>query len=563
MSIGALTPSMTLSQSPYRAVTEVHGFNSGAAHFGDQHTSMKFPSQTTPNVLLNFILRLSVVFVAVAVPRLAVLGSPPSTDEGVYAYFSQIAHTSLNNGQGLPNTGALMLYPILLSWSFEFPFNHLMFLRILDMAISFVAGWILYGIVRRESRSALAAALISFVFLFTMNQPIFIQSGFKNSFFAAYVPLFLAAYLAQTAVAKETRRWFIVGGLLALTILLRETFIPFAVVAAIAILVGRGIKASLQYCFGGVVAGGLLLLLLLWARGGVHSLIIGYQDFGAIYASLSDRPFPLFLSNGTVAVQEMLAALALGGLSVAVTLFASSGKPAIRGRLWFWIAVSIVPLIEPITKIGFPYHFSACLPGLAGLSANGWRALTVNDGTRMKATIGALLLSVVVISLFTKYTPLAQTWSATRVNALNWDKNEWSADAVSSSNYLLAANALRKNAPPNGTLSVSGFMFALFPLSGLTPSDYELSHLTTLAIKVGLDKDKVRKALIECPPDVLMTSIRAGIPGNDAVTEAVEQSGLYHSVVTIPVSPEKSYGNFAGTIYKRSAGAGECKAHSN
>lgn len=521
---------------------------------------MKFPSQTTVRVPFDFIVRLVVVFVAVVLPRLAVLGSPPSTDEGVYAYFAQIAHATLAIGQGLPDTGALMLYPVLLSWSFALPFNHLIFLRILDMAVSFAAGWILYGVVRRESRSVFAAALISFIFLFTMNQPIFIQSGFKNSFFAAYVPLFLAVYLAQAEKTREARRWFAVGALVALAILLRETFIPFAVIGAIAILVGRGWKACLQYFVGGVAAGGSLLLAILWARGGVHSLIVGYEDFGAIYASMSDQSLTLFVSNGTVAGQEMSAALVLGGLSIAGTLFVSSDTPALRGRLWFWAAASLVPLIEPISKIGFPYHFSACLPGLAGLAANGWRAFTLNDGARVRAGFGAVVLGAVALSLFPKFTPLANTWAATRINAWNWNRNEWPVDSISTSNYLLAADALRKNAPPNGTMSVSGFMYALFPLTGLTPSDYELSHLTTLAIKLGFDKDQVQKALSQCPPDVLMTSSRADIPGADIVTEAVEQSGLYQAVATIPISPEKSYGNFAGTIYKRNSGGGECKS---
>jgi len=102
-------------------------------------------------------------------------------------------------------------------------------------------------------------------------------------------------------------------------------------------------------------------------------------------------------------------------------------------------------------------------------------------------------------------------------------------------------------------------MFALFPLTGLSPSDYELSNLTTLAIKLGLDKDRVRDAIMQCPPDVLMTTTRTELPGVDTIVEAVEQSGLYRAVITIPISPAKSYGNFAGTIYKRNGGAVRCE----
>ncbi len=520
---------------------------------------MKFQSQTTARVTLDFIVRSAVVFIAVALPRLAVLGSPPSTDEGVYAYFAQIAHATLSTGSGLPNAGTLMLYPVLLSWSFALPFNHLIFLRILDMTVSVAAGWILYGVLLRESKSTLAATLLSFIFLFTMNQPIFIQSGFKSSFFAAYFPLFLAVYISQTARPEDTRQWFAVGALVSLAILLRETFIPFAVVGAIAILIGRGWKACLQYSFGGMAAGSLLLFALLWTRGGVHTLIEGYHDAGAIYASMNNQSLRLFFSNGALAGEEMLAPLAVGGLSIAVTLLASPGKLAFRGRVWFWVVVSLVPLVEPISKIGFPYHFSVCLPGLAGLAASGWHAFTLNDAAQIRARLAAVVLGVAAFSLAPKFMPLAHAWSATRVNAWNWRQDEWLADSVSTSNYLLAADALRKNAPPKGTLSVSGFMFALFPLTGLAPSDYELSNLTTLAIKLGLDKDRVRDAIRQCPPDVLMTTTRTELPGVDTIVEAVEQSGLYRAVITIPISPANSYGNFAGTIYKRNGRLVRCE----
>ena len=85
---------------------------------------------------VNYGLVFLVMIAAVIMPRIMIAGALPSTDEGFYAYFSQIAYASLSNGHGLPNTGMLMLYPISLSWVFGLPVNHILFLRLVDMLVN-------------------------------------------------------------------------------------------------------------------------------------------------------------------------------------------------------------------------------------------------------------------------------------------------------------------------------------------------------------------------------------------------------------------------------------------
>jgi hypothetical protein len=127
----------------------------------------------------------------------------------------------------------------------------------------------------------------------------------------------------------------------------------------------------------------------------------------------------------------------------------------------------------------------------------------------------------------------------------------WPNEAIPASNYLLAAEAIRKVAPLNGTLSVSGFMLALYPLTGMLPPSHDLSNLSATVIELGLDGMRFKQALIACPPDVLMTTTRTEWPGADTLTKAVEDTGLYEQVVVIPVAFNKSYGRFGGTIYRR------------
>ena len=156
-----------------------------------------------------------VALLAVALPRLMVVGGLPTTDEGFQAYYAQIMHASLAGGHGLPDTGPLMFYSLLVNWVFAFGANPMIALRLVDMLVAVTAGYALYRVIEVESRSRLGALLIALLFLFTMNHPTFTQHGFKNSIHAAYLPLFAALWLGLTAPTNATaRRWLGVGALL-------------------------------------------------------------------------------------------------------------------------------------------------------------------------------------------------------------------------------------------------------------------------------------------------------------------------------------------------------------
>ncbi|PYC15832.1 hypothetical protein DMX02_23650 [Pseudomonas jessenii] len=494
---------------------------------------------------------LAVIF-AVGFPRIMVLGDLPSTDEGVFAYFSQIMFSSVASGSGLPDTGTLMLYPMLVSWIFDLPFNHFFLLRITDLIAAITAGVLFYRIIEKESQSHLAAALISIIFLFTMNQPLFIQSGFKNSIYAAYIPLFIALLWSRTA-EQGARTWLWIGALGAVSILLRETFIPFVVLGAASVLVSRGWKTFFRFSFGVVLGGVVLTAAALILRGGFQSFVDGYVNAGDFYTSMKDQITSLLIANGMLAAKQSVIALWLAGLAVAGLLghIIYNRRFDVLKRLLFWISVATVPLLEPLSKIGFPYHFSVCLPGLAGLCALSWEQLVSPHSKAVKAAAVAALIAVCATLLQSKVPPLLNAFAANKENLRGFNSNTWRPEAIAQSNYLLAADAIAKVAPAHGTLGISGFMFSLFPLTGLLPSSYESSHLSAMVIKYGLDESAFKNALAACPPDIVMTTTRTDFPGSDIIANAIEHSGLYTAVTTIPVSPEKSYGTFAGTVYKR------------
>lgn len=515
----------------------------------DSHlTSSTSSSASTWKILL---LVISVLFISTVSPRLAVLGGLPATDEGFYAYYAQLIHHSLATTARLPDAGPLELYPLLLSWVLSLKGNTLILLRAADMLVALCTAAALYGVLVRESGNRMVAALLTLLFAFSLNSPIFIQNGFKNSMVAAFLPLLLAVRIAQDADANTHGSWVLAGVLTALGILLRETFLPFAVLGAGAIYFGRGARPTRQFILGGTLAGALIVMTAVLARGSVSSLIEAYRSAGIVYTALADQRVSLFVNGSLASLKECAPAVALSALALIGLVLVSARRrqaaPALRGL--FWLVATALPIIEPASKIGFPYHFSACLIGMAGLCACSWRhACATQPNTRWP------LISIALLALFmlgSKNESLAARWKADSSNLAAITDARWPDSAVQTSNYLLAADALRKAANPGATLSASGFMFTLYPLTGFLPPNDLLSNLSAAIIKLNLDSQALAAALKACPPDLVMTTFRKDWPGADALEQAVVQSGIYAQIGVIPVDPNKVYGTFGGNLYRR------------
>lgn len=517
------------------------------------------PTDTSVRCLRNIALPVVAVLLASVFPRMMLLGGLPSTDEGYYAYYAQLIHHSISSGHGLPDEGPLMLYPMLLAWVFDFSTNPFILLRIADLFVAAMASWLLYRILVAEIGSSVGGTLVGIVFIFSMNQTLFIQFGFKNSMSAALIPLLAAVRLCQTPNPAVWWRWALAGALTALALLLRETFLPFALLGAIAIAVAHGSRAVGQFVTGGLLLGLTTLLAIVASRGGYDQLVAGYRSASLAYAAAAVYRNDLFIDSGWATLKDAAIPVAFTTLSLFVYFFVQAirPQPARVGRLAFWLAAALLPLLEPLTKIGYPYHFAVCLPGLAGLSAFGWKHSTsaipaLRSGLIMAASACGLLL-------LPKAGTLATLKPSVQDVLLTAPSGGFPQKSISQSNYLLAAEAIRREAPTHATLSVSGFMYTLYPLTGLLPPAPAMANLTTLLINLEQDGNRFRQALLACPPDLLMTSTRADWPGAKTLSDAVDASGIYQKVATIPESSDRAYGNFGGDIYRRVTQTPMCK----
>jgi hypothetical protein len=119
---------------------------------------------------------------------------------------------------------------------------------------------------------------------------------------------------------------------------------------------------------------------------------------------------------------------------------------------------------------------------------------------------------------------------------------------------LLAASEIKKVIPENGTLSISGFMYALYPLTGHLPPSRFLDNLSMTSILLNFSVPAIRQALLDCAPDVIMTTTRTDWVtggGRERLLEAVIGTGIYEMVKEIPVSNKRHYGGFGGLIFQK------------
>lgn len=507
---------------------------------------------------IRFVTMLLVVLATTVLPRVANISAPPSTDEGYMAYFAMKIAASVSSHGRLPDDGPLMLYPMLLSWIFELPGNHSVLLRIADLVVASVAGGLLFFVLLKESRSVLAAAAISSIFLLTMNAAVFVQYGFKNSFFAAYVPLLAALLLSGKDGPLSARRYASIGVLVALGVLLRETLAPFVVFAVAAIWISRGFRSTLHFCAGGAAAGlSLLALIALW-RGDFEGLVAGYKSAGLLYRALENQRQEYFNNavSGFFATARLPLILATASLLIIVLRQWMRRNACELPKATLWLGITLTALIEPATKIGFPYHFAVCLLGLAGLCAQGWRVLIQGRPPRQAHAAASLFAAATALMIAPQIKDALKTLPYATREAYRVARSGWPAEIVNQSNYLMAARLIQATTPPAGTVSVSGFMFSLYPLSGALPPSSELSNLSGELIQLGLDGERLKAELIRCSPDVVMTTTRVDWPDPRILTAAVEATGLYEVAGTIPVDTSKSYGTFGGTVYRKTKPGG-------
>jgi hypothetical protein len=326
------------------------------------------------------------------------------------------------------------------------------------------------------------------------------------------------------------------------------------VLGAVSIFAERGARGLKYYIAGGLTVGSIILILAIALRGpgGISSFISGYSDTGAGYEAVGDLRWKLFKSSGQLAAQAAAAGLLMSLVAMVCIVIAS-----VRGRTTeylkpfaFWTAVSLIPVVEPLMKLGLPYHFSWSLIGLCGIASLGWSTCRFT-GRAQRLICSCLCIGVSLVLVwpqldFQRGIFLGLTYPAFKETHGKY----WASESIPHSNYLLLADQIRRVAPSDATLSSSGAMLILYSLTGLRPPCYSVSNLTVTAVTLHFDEHAVKRAIENCPADVVVATER-DLPGSSTLEQAIRELPQFRPVGSVDVSAARDYGSFGAKLFLR------------
>ena len=508
----------------------------------------------TPNTF-HLLIAITVAILTTGFLRLQLLNGLPGSDSGFYTFHAQYIYNVLSNG-GTVKDMFIMLYPMLTSWVYGLDVNQYILLRMIDGLVAVAASIVLFKVILKESGSVFFTLILLTPLLVLMNDPILIGSGFKNSIWAAFLPLFSALLIWQNSTQEDKYSFYLIGALVSFGVLLREPFLVFFILAGIAILIGYGWRILLKYLIGSAVLGFTLLGFLLMLRGwDLFNLVNAYINFVSLFDNKIEGHF---LEIGLITLQSNWFIFITATISIVylVKSYSTNKKLVNIKRFYFWLGVVLVTFLEPYFKTGFPYHFVNCLPGLAGLSAIGWHYISNQESkkTTLIAMVGIGLMSLMIILPTVDRKMVKSFHVFTPLDAMRWAKSDLFQipEMIERSQYLIAADKISRHSRKDSTLTTNGLMQVLFPLTDLLPPDYVFNDLSSLFKKLNRDEGKLIKMLEQYRP-TLIIALGVDVPSEKYLFKAIEKSNLYNKVETIIGNQNIDYGwkfKNSGIIYR-------------
>ena len=484
----------------------------------------------------------------------------PEPDGGMYTFFSQYFYTTLANGELIDPSYPIALYSLLTSWVYGLDINQYMALRWIDLCLAVIASTLFFKVIEKESGSLFFSVVTVSAVLIVMNNYSFILYGFRNSIWAAYVPLFLALLASQSINKKNHYLFYFIGAVAAFGVLLRMPFLFFYITGAIAILFAYGWKILVKYLIGSAILGFITLFIVIMLREGEgpQTIISSYiVQIAGIQDLINELLISNFLKNSLIAIKAYWFGITLSIISAIyiLKLNLKDRKSVSTNRFFFWLALALVPIIEPISKLGFDYHFINCIPGLAGISAMGWKYVSLNESKIVKKYI---MGAIIILYVFGVYPNLSRTLNINVYHKENpvsdaynhlWKNSYSEIETIRLSNYLIAADMIKKLSRKDSTLAVAGFAQVLYPLTGLFPTSIGMWDLRSLYLSLNWNEDKLVGILQEQRPTLIFPTKQV-LPGIPNLTRAVQRTGLYERVAIISYSPNVYYKTIIGDIYR-------------
>ena len=480
--------------------------------------------------------------------------SPPASDSGYYAFACQWFFNSITQGVTIKDS-QLYLYQFMTAWVYGLDINQIVLLRIIDCFVSIAASIVLFNVILKESGSKLFTVILLTPLLIILHDPSYVVFGFRNPIWASYLALFSALLVWQKSSIKDNFSFYLIGALVSLGILLREAFLPFSLLAWISIYITYGRRASVKYLIGSALLGFSVLSFMLMFRGwDIENLIDTYILHVDAYKDYNLKG--LTFTTGILNLMQtgwFVCALSLASILYFIKLKFISKKSVSMNRFYFWVLVALIPLIEPIFKLGFNYHYSNSLIALAGLTAMSWKYLSLQESKQIKRSVLMVigLMSLFVILPTVNSTIIKQDRIILPSDAIVWANNFDTfrqPQLIEKNQYLTIAQKVYGLSREDSTLVADGGMQVLYPLTDLLPPTFELSWLRYLFVQLNFNEDKLIKIIRKHQPTLIVTT--DWYPGVADMSKIIDKIDLYEKIQVIPVNPEKTYGWKSGTIYR-------------
>ena len=494
---------------------------------------------------LNLLIAIILAIITAGYFRVHYITFFPEGDGGYYTYLAQEIHAALSNRQNIPSDMSLALYPLITSWIFNLEINQYIALRWIDLFVAVVASFLFYKIILKESGSTIFTIMLAGSALLLMNDKDIILFGYRNSIWVSYIPLFGALITWQSFSKSNSYKFYLIGALVALGILLREPFLPFFILGGFSILIGYGWSSFSRYLVGSAVLGIISLgFILIFREGNLLDLINSYISLRSDANSLGRNSF---INDGLSMVKVFWFGIFFSILSI---LYATKiywhNKDLINiNRFIFWGALALIPILEPLLKLPAPYHFTNCIPGLVGLSAVGWSYFSLYQSKKVNRYSITIIILICIYGIYPHLSAslnskmlLQKNVVANAYNAL-WIDIYGNKETIKWSAFLTVADIIKRSSKKDSTLAVMSFSWALYPITGLRPPVFQMSSLNRLySVRLKGNEDKFIGMIMKYQPTIITTIMYRlpGVkefPGVKGSVIAIEKTGLYEKINTV------------------------------
>jgi len=477
---------------------------------------------------------------------------PPASDSGLYTFASQWIFNAIAQDIVIKDT-PLYLYQFMTAWVYGLDVNPIILLRVIDCFVAIAASIVLFNVILKESGSKVFTVILMTSLLIILHNGSYVIYGFRNSVWAAYLPLFTALLVWQNSAKGDKYSFYVIGALISLGVLLREVFLPLYFLALIAIYISYGWLSLGKYLIGSALLGFSVLCILLMFRGwDLNNLIDSYLLIGATYEYKGQG---LTFTAGILHLIQtgwFVFVLSLVSILYFIKLKFNNKKSVNMNRIYLWFLLLSLPLIEPILKPGYYYHYSNSFIGLAGLAAMGWKYLSLQESKQINKLaillIGLMSLFIIIPTVNNENLKNKFISPSTIINSVKRYDSLRSPQFVGSDQYMAIAAKIYSLSREDSTLVTSGLMQVLYPLTDLLPPTYELSRLRNLYVKLNFDENKLIKIIKKHRPTLIVTT--DWIPGEAKMSAIIDKIDLYEKVAIVPSNSTKNYGHKSGTIYR-------------